>query len=249
MTYFQSFIIGLIQGLTEFLPVSSSGHMMLAGQLLGVETPLALELVLHLATLVSVLIFYRKTIVRRVKRPFSKENAYLVVATIITAVIALVARKLTDKLFSSVSLLPITFSLTAGILIFGSVWGNKNNPLSFSKSAIIGISQGVACLPGISRSGTTISTALILGVNKQEATEFSFLLSVPIILGSTIIELITQPLVGIDLPVLAVGFITALVSGYLALIVVSRLMKNAALDVFSLYLIALSVVILVTNLL
>ena len=249
MTYFQSFIIGLIQGLTEFLPVSSSGHMMLAGQLLGVETPLALELVLHLATLVSVLIFYRKTIVRRVKRPFSKENAYLAVATIITAVIALVARKLTDKLFSSVSLLPITFSLTAGILIFGSVWGNKNNPLSFSKSAIIGISQGIACLPGISRSGTTISTALILGVNKQEATEFSFLLSVPIILGSTIIELITQPLVGIDLPVLAVGFITALVSGYLALIVVSRLMKNAALDVFSLYLIALSVVILVTNLL
>ena len=244
MSYLQSFILGLLQGLTEFLPVSSSGHTLLAGYLLGVEIPLAFELILHLATLLAVIIFYRKSVFTRIKHPFCKGNLYLALATAVTAVIAFLFRKFYADGLSSITLLPLFFALTAGILVVGSWVKPKPSNISAGKSAIIGLTQGLACIPGLSRSGTTISTALILGIDKQEATEFSFLLSIPIVLGSAIIELITQPLVGVSFPVLAVGFITAFISGYFALHIVSKLIKNASLDVFSVYLIALSLTLI-----
>ena len=244
MSYLQSFILGLLQGLTEFLPVSSSGHTLLAGHLLNVEIPLAFELILHLATLLAVIIFYRKSVFFRIKRPFRKGNLYLALATAVTAVIAFLFRKFYADGLSSITLLPLFFALTAGILVVGSWVKPKPSSMTAGKSAIIGLTQGLSCIPGRSRSGTTSSTALILGVDKQEATEFSFLLSIPIVLGSAIIELITQPLTGVSFPVLAVGFITAFISGYFALHIVSKLIKNASLDVFSVYLIALSLTLI-----
>ena len=201
MSYLQSFILGLLQGLTEFLPVSSSGHTLLAGWLLGVEIPLAFELILHLATLLAVIIFYRKSVFARIKRPFCQGNLYLALATMVTAVIAFLFRKFYEDGLSSISMLPLFFALTAGILAVGSCVKPRPTKMNAGKSAIIGLTQGLACLPGLSRSGTTISTALILGVDKQESTEFSFLLSIPIVLGSAIIELITQPLISVSLPV------------------------------------------------
>ena len=117
--------------------------------------------------------------------------------------------------------------------------------MSFTKALIIGAAQGIAVIPGLSRSGTTISTALILGVDKKQATEFSFLLSIPVILGSAVIELILNPIENVALLPLIAAFAVAFVSGYLALIIVTKLMKNASLDVFSLYLIALSTVTLI----
>jgi len=245
MSYFQSLILGLVQGLTEFLPVSSSGHILLTGELLGVTPSLAFELILHVATLIAVVVFYRKSIFLRLKKPFSLSNLYLVVATVITAVFALLLRKTVGNF--PVSRLPIFFLVTACLLLTGSFFGKGNKKMTLGKSAVIGLTQGLACIPGLSRSGSTISVALAMGVEKNEATEFSFLLSIPIILGSSIVELIGAPIGSVDLGVTAVGFVAALVSGYAALLIVNKLMKKASLDLFAVYLVALSIVLIFAN--
>ena len=245
MSYFQSLILGLVQGLTEFLPVSSSGHILLTGELLGATPSLAFDLILHVATLIAVVVFYRKSIISRLKKPFTKSNLYLVLATVITAPLALLLRKTVGDF--PVSRLPIFFLATACLLVIGSFFGKGNKPVTLRKSAIIGLTQGLACIPGLSRSGSTISVALAMGVEKNEATEFSLLMSIPIILGSAIVETVGAPLGTLDLGVTAVGFIAALISGYIALLIVSKLMKRASLDLFAVYLVALSTVLVFTN--
>lgn len=217
--------------------------MLLVSELLNIQSSLAFELIMHLATLLAVIVYYRKSLIQRLKKPFAKDNWYLISASAITAVIAGLIR-FTIGDMQSTAYLPLFFMLTAALLILGKAFTRKGQ-MNFKKSSLIGLAQGLAVIPGLSRSGTTISVALCLGVDKEEATEFSFLLSIPIIIGSSIVELITTPLSGINLFPLIIGLITAFITGMLSLAIIGKIMKKASLDIFSVYLIILAIVLLI----
>lgn len=243
MNILQSFILGLIQGLTEFLPVSSSGHLILACNAIGVVPSLSFEIALHAATLLAVLIYYRKTVINLVRHPFNAKNFYLLSATAVTAIFAFALRDFADVMQNG-KLLPLFFMLTAVTLIAGSLI--KPAKRHFAASCIaVGIAQGIAVIPGLSRSGLTVSAGIMAGENREDATENSFLLSVPIIIGSSIIELFSHPLTGIETAPLITGLITAFISGLAALKLFSLINKKASPAVFSVYLIVLSAALLI----
>lgn len=243
MDIFQSFIIGLVQGLTEFLPVSSSGHLILVSQLLGITPSLATELIFHLATLAAVLIFYRKTILSLLKRPLQKTTFLLLISTVATAPVAFLLRDVADKMQDG-RLLPLFFTLTAILLVLSDKFrAKKRNPWAIA--AIVGLSQGVAVIPGLSRSGTTISAAMFSGSDRQEASEYSFLLSIPIIIAGAVSETVSHPLESVEFIPLAIGLVTAFLSGMAALKFLSFVNKKLSPAVFSAYLVILSAILLI----
>lgn len=243
MDIFQSFILGLVQGLTEFLPVSSSGHLILASQLLGTTPSLATELVFHLATLAAVLVFYRKKILSLLKKPLQKTTFLLIISTLATAPVAFLLRDAADGMQDG-RLLPLFFTLTAVLLVLSDKLRAKNcNP--WARAAIVGLSQGVAVIPGLSRSGTTISAAMFSGSDRQEASEYSFLLSVPIIIAGAVSEIISHPPGNVEFIPLAVGLVTAFLSGLAALKFLSFVNKRLSPAIFSAYLVILSAVLLI----
>lgn len=243
MDIFQSFILGLVQGLTEFLPVSSSGHLILVSQLLGITPSLATELIFHLATLAAVLVFYRKTILSILKRPLQKTTFLLLISTFATAPVAFLLRDVADKMQDG-RLLPLFFTLTAILLLLSDkLRAKKRNPWAIA--AIVGLSQGVAVIPGLSRSGTTISAAMFSGSDRQEASEYSFLLSIPIIIAGAVSETVSHPLESVEFIPLAVGLVTAFLSGMAALKFLSFVNKKLSPAVFSAYLVILSAILLI----
>ena len=188
-------LLCLIQASTEFLPVSSSGHLLLLEKLFNYnDNYISLNLFLHLATLFAVVIYYRKTIFELLKKPFQPLTYKLALSTIITIIFAFMYEHFNlslklDKYFG------FYFLITATILLVTYLYKKKSvilnvNGLTYRHSAIVGLSQTVAILPGISRSGATISTMLLLGNNEKDSSEFSFLLSIPIIIGGFIFEIV-----------------------------------------------------------
>ena len=186
-------ILGVIQGLTEFLPISSSGHLILFYKLFGLEIDtMTLSILLHIATLLSVIVYYRKTLIILIKNPFCKTNLKILVTTLTTCLLVLVFKPIIDKTFNTDYLFAF-FIITAFLLILSDYMSSKKelsnltNPtsintktlirpeditninISYFQAFIIGLSQGVACIPGISRSGTTIATAKIIGEEKMLA--------------------------------------------------------------------------------
>jgi len=258
MSILDSLILGILQGLTEFLPISSSGHLILAGHVLGVsEMPLIFELIVHLATLLAIVIVMRKTVWSLVKKPLQKTNALLIVATIPTVIIFFIFRSLFESAMDGRFLI-YCFGITAILLLVSGtkrkVAKNKNadtlKPLpTFIDAPIIGIAQGVAGFPGISRSGITIATAKLLGVEQSKAAEFSFLLSVPIILGSSLFAIIegsNSSFSGVSAVSLLVGFVTAFVTGLACVKFMLKLLQSRSMTPFAVYLIIL-VVFLIVN--
>jgi undecaprenyl-diphosphatase len=248
MTIIQAIVVGLIQGFTEFLPISSSGHMLLAGKIMDVSVSLGFELILHVATLLAVVIIMRKDILTLLRRPFQKEVRLLAVASAATVVIVLVFRDFFESTFGG-ELLPYCFILTAILLL---VSGFIKNPLKkeigYLDALIIGTVQGMAALPGLSRSGSTISTSVLLGNDKKSSARFSFLLSIPIIIGSAIVELAGGGLGHVEILPLLFGFAAAFVSGLFALkFMLEKLFKS--FDYFALYLLALSILLILNDLL
>jgi len=241
--YWEYAVLGLVQGLTEFLPVSSSGHLILL-QHLGVgEESLAFDLLLHVATLLAVCIVYRKKLWELIRHPLSHETLMLLLASVPTAVIAFAIRLLLDdygKLF-----LPFGFMVTSALLITGQLFKKKADSLVINpkKAIIAGVVQGIAAFPGISRSGSTISSLLIMKTHPEKAGDFSFLLSIPIILGSALVELIAfDGYRSINYLAAFIGMALAFFGGILAIKVFLRLLKNGSLIPFAVYTFALSIV-------
>ena len=247
MSIFEGLIYGLLQGLTEFLPVSSSGHLILLSRFGIGETDLLFNVLLHVATLFAVVICYRKTLWNLIRRPFQKKTLYLIVATIPTCIIALLFKKFIPSVFNGAAL-PFCFMVTCFMLTLTLIFKPKNKELSFSTSLVCGIAQGIATMPGISRSGMTISTLLICGTEKEEATEFSFLLSIPIIIASAVLEGIEAYQSGATLMALptVVGMITAFISGLISIKFMLKLIKNKSLLPFAIYtgLLAIALIII-----
>lgn len=248
MSIFDGLIYGLFQGLTEFLPVSSSGHLLLLSKFGIGENNLLFDVLLHVGTLLAVVICYRKTLWGLIRHPFQKKTLYLIAATVPTCVIALLFKKFLPSVFDGAAL-PFCFMITAFMLTLTVIAKPKDKPLCVGNSVICGIAQGVATLPGISRSGMTISTMLLLGTNKDDATEFSFLLSIPIIIASAILEGAEAAKSGVTLPVLptVIGVIVAFVSGLISIKFMLKLIKNKSLLPFAIYTALLSIVLLVLD--
>ena len=251
MEFLYFILLGIVQGLTEFLPVSSSGHLVLLDKIFGVETGnfLFVSIILHVATLFSVMLFFWKDILLIIKHPFSKKTLFVVIATGVTCVVVLIFKKFFESAFLG-NYLPICFMLTAIILML-AYFATKNNKKysqnNYKKSAIIGLMQGFAVLPGISRSGSTISTGILLGINPEEMTSFSFILSIPIIIISLIYEVfccVTQKqiLFSGNIFYLIISFFIAFIFGIIAIKYMRKIAKNGRYYIFSIYLIILAII-------
>jgi len=242
--------LGLLQGLTEFLPVSSSGHLVLFQQFFDIgDDEVLFDLVLHLGTLVPILWFYRRDVGGIARDAVSGEAPFLqrdgvrlllfiAVASVPTALIGLLFEDLFEALFARPAVLVVTFSIT-GALLFASrryLSGDIGlRQLGAKEALILGLAQGLAITPGISRSGTTISVALMLGLNRELAARFSFLMSVPAILGAVVLRGRDVDLAGLDWAMLGTGGLAAMVSGYAALVLLVGLVKRGHLSRFAWY--------------
>lgn len=257
MEFFKAIILGTIQGLTEFLPISSSGHLILFQNVLGLDTPeLIFDVSVHLGTLVAVIIFFAKEISRLTKKFFIllynikdfKKNLkdpdirmliLITVGSVPTAVLGFLFSLVSGKLFSSTTLVGFMLILTGIILWITKNIGSKKADIdgfTFKKSFLIGVAQGFAVIPGISRAGFTISTALFLGIKQKLAVRYSFLLSIPAICGAQILSL--NNFVSETPPsgkVIAAGIVTACITGYFALMFLMYIIKKEHLYYFAPY--------------
>ena len=277
MSVWQGIALGLLQGIAEFLPISSSGHLAVAKELFGLEAPLLFDVFLHLATLLAVVLFFRRKIaslvvslvalIIRKKNLTAEQSAKrdqdgqyilsVILATVVTGVIGVLTAKLLDDDKISVKVVCAGFVFTAFLLITSSIVarraakhtashsGEQVAPASpsWKQALIIGFAQGIGTLPGVSRSGSTISASLFCGVTRDVAGEFSFIVSIPAVLGAFLLEIkdigdVAQS-VGAA-PVLA-GCIAAFASGLCALSALMRLVKKGRLEWFAIYLVPLGV--------
>lgn len=241
------FLLGLIQGLTEFLPVSSSGHLVLFSKIFGIEESLFLSILLHVATLLSIVVVFYKDIFNLIRHPFSKQSIQIAVATIPTCLIVLVLLPLVKQAFMGAAL-PLCFVFSACILLISELLSKKgkNGEMDYKSAILMGIAQGFAVFPGISRSGSTISAGLASGKNKEEVAKFSFLMSIPIVLLSLLMEvfeIVTQKQqINLQIFPTIVAFICAFVVGIFAIKLMIKLTVKASLKYFSYYLVVISVV-------
>ena len=232
--YLSMIILGFVQGATEFLPVSSSGHLVLLEKLGVGEIGMANNLILHCATLLVVLINYRKKIFWLLKHPTCNQMRFLLLASLPTAVFAGLIRYL---LPDTTCYLPFFFMTTSFLLILPGLVPKKE--LDFekrgaAKAFFVGGMQGAACFAGVSRSGTTAAALLLSGCPRDKVSEYSFLLSVPIIVGSSAVELLTSSESTFS-PAVLLGFVAAFFSGFLSLKIFSKVLEKDNLYLFSIY--------------
>lgn len=253
MGLIESLILGLVQGLTEFLPVSSSGHLVIAEGLFGIRSDdIIFEILVHFGTLLAVLIYFRKTIasiisaiVSALMRKSREENGaglrlavFLIVGTIPAVIIGLAFKDLIVQAFDSPRWASAMLLVTA-LILFSTRWTfDKSKPNTALGSLTIGFAQALAIMPGISRSGSTISMGMWLGMNKSEAAEFSFLLSVPAIAGAMVLELpsmlssFSSPKL---LPVYLAGTAMSAIIGYISIAYLMKIIKKGKFFYFGLY--------------
>lgn len=248
MDTIQAIILGLVQGLTEFLPVSSSGHLQLAGALLGTdleaESNLTFSLTLHAATVLSTIVVLWREVWRLVRGVFStrynEEQAYvlkIVLSMIPVGVVGLLLLEHIEAAFSSTLVVGIMLLVTAVLLTFAYyAKPRKREEISYRDAFIIGLAQAAATLPGLSRSGTTIATGLLLGNRKESVAQFSFLMVLPPILGNTLLDILKGDFGGgVEMVPLMAGFVTAFVTGCLACKFMLEIVKRGKLIWFAAY--------------
>ncbi len=259
MSLWEAIVLGLVQGLTEFLPVSSSGHLVLFQELLGMDEPgVTLEVLLHFGTLFSVLFVFGRDFLGLLEFPRDKEQRYfifmLIAGVAVTGVIGLIFGGYVHILFTSTLLVGVMLLVTGLILtLIGLVpLGSKKIPDMKVKDALwIGLLQGLAVIPGISRSGSTILASLWRGLDRETAVKYSFMLSAPVILGATLLEVREMLVVGIEHGMLlkyCVGALVAFLSGVAAIKVFIRLLAKAKLHYFAYYCWSVGVLVIVFSL-
>lgn len=238
--------IGFIQGITEFLPVSSSGHIVLFGSMFELDNILLISIVAHIGTLFAVLYCYRKRITELVKKPFNKTNLNLVIATIPTVIMVVLFNSFFEESFK-ISSLVWGFLISAILLIVADLKKDGKKNISKKSSLYMGITQGLAVLPGISRSGSTLVCGLLSGVEKNEALDFSFLMSIPIILSSAVYESfkLFSCQITINWFQIFLVMISSFVFGILSIKIMLKTLKKNRLFYFAIYLIILSLLTLI----
>ncbi|MFA6676073.1 MAG: undecaprenyl-diphosphate phosphatase [Bacteroidales bacterium] len=255
MSNFDAIILGLIQGLTEFLPVSSSGHLAIGKELLGLQTEMNLSFVVlvHAATALSIIIVFWKDIWTLLKGlfkfQFNKETRYIsmiLISMIPVGLVGVFFKDTVDSAFDSLILVGAMLIVTALVLFISQKISTKRNKkeedlkeMGFKEAIIIGLAQSVAVLPGISRSGSTIGTGLLCGVKKASVAKFSFLMVLVPILGEAFLDLVGGEMPaatsGISISALVFGFLAAFISGYAACKWMIEIVKKAKLTYFAVY--------------
>ena len=270
MSYIEAVILGLVQGLAEFLPVSSSGHLALLQQWFGIEEDnvLLFAVLLHVGTLISVLIVYWKDVWELIKelgltikdiftgkglrleeRPTRKLGVMIIVATIPTGVIGILFNDFFDSLYNSVIPIGVGLIITGFLLILAERTGTSSRgiqQMNYRNALFIGTVQGLAICPGISRSGSTLFGSLICNLDRKFAVKFVFLISIPSILGSAVMETPAAIQSGLDTALIgpiAVGMIVAAVSGLVAIKTMIKIVSSKKLSYFSYYVWALGLIV------
>jgi undecaprenyl-diphosphatase len=254
MNWWQTFFLAIVQGLTEFLPISSSGHLVLFQKLFGLKPPVLFDIFVHIGTLFSIIFFFRRELLEILRGLFRKRKNdwqifwLLIIGTIPTAIIGLFLQKNINQIFDSLPLLIISFLIT-GFLLLSTFWlKQKNNKdfkvLNWLDAFVIGLFQAVAILPAISRSGATLVGGLLRRIDRQTAFQFSFFLAIPAILGALILQipdllnnqsgLLNQSFLGMILA----GFV-----GYFSLKFLQKVLLNSKLWFFSFYCFSLAFLI------
>lgn len=259
MSLFESLILGIIQGLTEFLPVSSSGHLEIFKEIFSSDyqpkESLLITITLHAATATSTLFYFRKDIgfiFKELLRFEKSESLYFALKIILSMIPAVIVGLFFEDFIASLfdrNLLLVGFMLliTAFLLFQADRIGKNNKPLNYRSALLIGVIQAIAILPGISRSGATIALAVLLGIDRERAARFSFLMVIPLIFGSMAkslleIDSVTQ---SPDYLSLLVGFIAAFITGIFACKWMIALVKKSQLKYFSFYCIVVGVIAIV----
>jgi undecaprenyl-diphosphatase len=249
----QAIILGIIQGITEWLPVSSSGHLAFAQQLLGVQNPLGYSLLLHVASLAAVIIFLRQDIKELVRGAYKavierRMNShawlalYLSVATVPAAVFGLLFSDMIEGAFSSPRFLGFSFLATAGLLFSTRFFKPKKKPVGLLDSVIIGLFQALALFPGISRSGASITGGMLRGISPSEAARFSFLLFIPAASGALLLE--HQQLFHLQPIPSIVGFSVTFILSLVSLSWLLSIVRKGKLYWFSIYCLVLGLLLL-----
>lgn len=253
-------ILGAVQGISEFLPISSSGHLVLVPALLGVETGLAFDTILHIGTLVAIFTFFWKDIINLIKgfilsiidltegvdifkrelyRVPEKRFAWLIiVGTIPTGIMGILLKDAIETIFRGTLFVGIFLLVTAAVLYYSERHSSgqiTQKDMSFKQALIVGICQGLAVFPGISRSGSTIASGLCLGLNREYAARYSFLLSIPAVIGAGLIQIKDIATLDASLSVLLAGFISSVIFGYLSIKLLMKMIKGWSLDIFAYY--------------
>lgn len=228
----QALVLGLVQGLTEFLPISSTAHLVVVQNLFGMtEPPVNFDIVIHLATaLVTIIVLW--SVIKAIK---FKQLRFIVLAMIPTGILGLWLNQWNELIFGSLIFTAVTLIINGVILLLPKFIKAKNNNLNNQGAISIGIAQGLAVLPGISRSGSTIVSGLLLGLKPEEAYNFSFLISLPAIAAAQVLQVKDITLVQGEWLNFALGFIAAFISGYFALLWLRRLVSRGHLTGFAVY--------------
>lgn len=261
MTVLEALVSGFVQGATEFLPISSSGHLVILQSIFGMnDNNLEFAIILHMGTFFAIIAAYHNSVFQLIKEFFlmifdlirlkelnlkkSKYRyyiVYIIIATIPAAIVGFLFDDFISEAFSSIHMVSITLFITGFILLFGEKIGKNNKgvieKLGAGKSVIVGLFQMCAILPGISRSGTTMTGGLFCGLKKEDALEFSFLLALPAILGSLILKLkdVMGTVINTSLLSIAIGFFFSLIVGYLSIKLFNLVVKKGSLLYFSVY--------------
>ena len=262
MTYFEAVILGLVQGLAEFLPISSSGHLALLQQFFGIDETkvLLFAVMLHVGTLISVFIVYWKDIwelivelcltikdlctgkgLRLDERPVRKLGVLIIIATIPTGIIGVLGGDFFDSLYTSIVPIGVGLIITGFLLVMAERMGSSSRGLekmNFRNAFFIGLVQGIAICPGISRSGSTLFGSLICNLDRKFAVKFVFLISIPSILGSAVMELpdaIEAGVTAAEAGPVIVGMLVAAVSGLVAIKTMIKIVSDKKLSYFSYY--------------
>jgi undecaprenyl-diphosphatase len=230
MSLIQSIILSFVQGIAEFLPISSSGHLNLAQYFLNLKPSLTLDIFLNTATLVSVLFFFRKQI-----KYFFANLKFIIIASIPAALVGIFFKDQIDSIFSNISLLPFFFLLTSFFVFSTKFFKSQDQKLNYKNAVIIGIFQAIAILPGVSRAGATIFAGLLLGLTPVAAFNFSFCLFIPASLGALLLSAKDMSSVGILTPEYLLAFFITFIVGTITLGVLKKVLVGKKFWIFSIY--------------
>jgi undecaprenyl-diphosphatase len=263
MSVFVAILLGAAQGLTEFLPVSSSGHLVLLQRIFGISEPaLFFDTMVHVGTLAAVFVVLRRDILGILRRIFQPLTAFLIIATLPAVVFALLFKDHIEKSFASGKFLGFAFLITSALLVLsellsrrlgGDKSGGHARPMNWLDALIIGLLQAAAIIPGVSRSGATLSGALSRGLDRDFAARFSFLLSIPAILGALVLQL--KDLAsgeaaagGIGAAAIIAGTVSAAVVGFFAVRLMLKIVRERSLIGFAVYTAVLGALVLIDQL-
>lgn len=260
MELIKALVLGTVQGLTEFLPISSSGHLVIGSELMNFqEQGVVFDVFVHLGTLLAVLIVFRADLIEMIKAPFaflkgdkSKSvrqfflmDIYVIVATLPAVVVGLFFKDNIERLFGNILVVYSMLIVTGVIMIIARYLPKQDKPITWSRSILIGCAQACAIMPGLSRSGSTIFAGMIMGIDREKIARFSFIMSIPAILGAAVLqfgELVNNPLTSSAVINIGAGAAMAAISGYFAIKLLLDIIRRNRLQWFGYYCLLVSAI-------